>query len=76
VAVDEVEGCGMALRGVGEAGEDVPRDGNEEKCFEGGEGMKFAQAMQAAAEAARQEQIDGYDRYREDYAYKTFGENV
>ncbi len=31
VAVCEVEGCGMALRGVGEAGEDVPGGGDGEE---------------------------------------------
>jgi len=76
VAVDEVERCGMALRGVGEAGEDVPWDGDEEEGLKGGEGVKFAQAMQAAAEATCEKQVDGHDRNREDDADEAFGEDV
>jgi len=68
VVVDEVEGCRVALRGVGEAGEDVPWDDDEQEGFEGGDRVKFAQSMQTAAEAAGEEQIDGDDRYWEDDA--------
>jgi len=76
MSVDEVESRRVTLCGIGEAGEDVPWGSDEEEGFERREGVKFAQSMQAAAETACEEQVDGDDRYREDDADEAFGEDI
>ena len=76
MSVDEVESRRVTLCGIGEAGEDVPWGSDEEEGFERREGVKFAQSMQAAAETACEEQVDGDDHYREDDADEAFGEDI
>lgn len=41
VIEDEAEGGGVALGGVGQAGEDVPRSSDEEEGFQGGPGWSW-----------------------------------
>ena len=76
VARYELEGSGMALRGVGEAGENVPRCGDEEKGFERGPGVEFAEAAPGALDAAREQEIDRDDGDGEDDADESLGEYV
>ena len=76
VAVDEVEGRGMALGGVGEAGEDVPRSGDDEEGFERFPWVKVADALDGATPAAREDEIDEDDSDGEDDADEALGEDV
>ena len=58
VASDEVEGRGMALGGVGEAGEDVPRGGDGQEDEDRGEGVELAEAGEGSAEASGEEEVE------------------
>jgi len=66
----------MALRGIGQSGEDVPGCGDEQKGFKRGERMQLAQTMQRVLEATREHQIDQHNRDGEDCADESLGQHV
>ncbi len=76
VAVEEVEGRGMALGGVGEAGEDVPRGGDNEEEQDGSDEMEFAEAGDRAGDTVGHQEIEKGDGYGEDDADEALGEDV
>jgi hypothetical protein len=76
VTVDEVEGNRVALRGVGEAGEDVPRRGDDEEDCQRRPRMQRAQAGDRAARAASDQQVEQHDADREDDSDQSLGQHV
>jgi hypothetical protein len=52
MAVDEMEGCWVALGGVGEAGEDVPGGGDDEEKEQGCEGVELTEPGEGVLEAS------------------------
>ena len=76
MAVDEVECGGVTLGRVGEAGEDVPRRGDEEEDGQRGPGVEPLEAEPGAGDAVRAEQIEEDDGDGEDEADEAFAEDV
>ena len=76
VVVDEVEGGGVALGGVGEAGEDVPGGGDGQEEEDGGGEVELAEAEEGVLEASGEEEVDEGDGHGEDEADEALGEDV
>jgi hypothetical protein len=76
VVGEKAEGGGVALGGVGEAGEDVPGGDDEEEEEGGGGGVEVAEVMEGALEASGEEEVEDDDGDGEDYADEALGEDV
>ena len=74
--VRESEAAGMALRGVRQRDEDVPRRGDCKKDGERRERMELADAGDGGAWAARDEHVDQYDSDWEDDADQSLGDDT
>ena len=66
----------MALRGVGEAGEDVPGGGDREEDERRGEGVELAEAGDGGGQAAGEQEVEEDDGDGKDDADEAFGEDV
>ncbi len=74
--VDEGDGGGVALRGVGAGDEDVPGHGEVEEDGEAGDGVETAETREGVAGAFGEEEVEENDGDGKDQADEALGEDV